>query len=65
MMYGLNPILTKLIGLYGAPKVVVFYGEIVRWASETLFALTTMAACSQHVELRAAYAPRMQGIWDV
>ena len=26
----------------------------VRWAAEALFALTTMTACSQRVELRAA-----------
>ena len=27
-----------------------------RWAAEALFALTTMTACSQRVELRAAWA---------
>ena len=31
-----------------------FLERIVRWAAEALFALTTMTACSQHVELRAA-----------
>ena len=39
--------------------------RLTRWASETLFALAAMTACSQHIELRGAYAPRMQGKWDV
>ena len=34
----------------------VFLERIVRWAAEALFALTTMTACSQRVELRAAWA---------
>ena len=42
------------IGLSRAARLSVFLERIVRWAAEALFALTTMTACSQRVELRAA-----------
>ena len=42
------------IGLIHASRLSVFLERIVRWAAEALFALTTMTACSQRVELRAA-----------
>ena len=48
-----------------ASGFLVFARLIERWASEMLFALTTMKACSQRVELRAAYALRVQGRYDV
>ena len=48
------PTCLRVIGLIRASGFLVFARLIERWASETLFALTTMTACSQRVELRAA-----------
>ena len=53
------------IGPSVASLFELFTRIFARWRAEALLALTTMAACSQHVELRAAYAPRMQDKWDV
>ena len=59
------PYCSKEIGPLRASGFLVFARLIERWASEMLFALTTMKACSQRVELRAAYALRVQGRYDV
>ena len=46
-------------------KLSFFSIRLQRWASEALFALAAMTAFSQRIEVRAAYAPRMQDKWDV